>query len=226
MKLIGLTGGIASGKTAVSRMIIRRKLPLIDGDLLAREVVEPGKPAYNLIIKNFSRDVLNEDGTLDRAKLADIIFSDEQKRKILNRCTHPYIRRKIFKLLAWYWATGEKLVVLDAPLLIESGLYKWMSAVVVIYVSEQLQLHRLIKRDNIQEHAALQRISAQMPIREKIKYADHVIDNSSDLGETERQLNVVLAKVYPTWWNWLITWLGPPTIVVLGLAAVANSKIK
>lgn len=84
----------------------------------------------------------------------------------------------------------------------------------------------MIKRDNIQEHAALQRISAQMPIREKIKYADHVIDNSSDLGETERQLNVVLAKVYPTWWNWLITWLGPPTIVVLGLAAVANSKIK
>lgn len=115
-------------------MIIRRKIPLIDGDLLARKVVEPGKPAYNLIIKNFSRDVINEDGTLDRAKLADIIFSDEQKRKILNRCTHPFIRREIFKLLVWYWATGEKLVVLDAPLLIESGLYKWMSAVVVVYV--------------------------------------------------------------------------------------------
>ena len=114
-------------------MIIRRGIPLIDGDLLAKKVVEPGKPAYNLIIKNFSRDVLNEDGTLDRSKLADIIFADEQQRKILNRCTHPFIRREIFKLLIWYWITGEKMVVLDAPLLIESGLYNWMSAVVVVY---------------------------------------------------------------------------------------------
>ncbi|GES96062.1 dephospho-CoA kinase [Rhizophagus clarus] len=223
MKLIGLTGGIASGKSTISRMILRRKIPLIDGDLLARKVVEPGRPAYKLIIKHFSHDVLNEDGTLDRTKLGNIIFADERQRKILNKCTHPFIRREIFKLLVWYWITGEKIVVLDAPLLIESGLYKWMSTVVVVYVSEQLQLHRLIKRDNLQEHVALQRISAQLPLREKIKYADHVIDNSSELGETERQLNVVLAKVHPTWWNWLITWLGPPTIAVLGLAAVVKS---
>ncbi|RIA97089.1 dephospho-CoA kinase [Glomus cerebriforme] len=222
MKLIGLTGGIASGKSTVSRMIIRRRIPLIDGDLLARQVVEPGKPAYKLIIKHFSRNILNEDGTLDRAKLANIIFADERQRKILNRCTHPFIRKEIFKLIVWYWVTGEKMVVLDAPLLIESGLYKWMSSVVVIYVSEQLQLYRMIKRDNIPEHAAIQRIHAQMPLNEKVKYADHVIDNSSDLAETERQLNVVLAKVHPTWWSWILTWIGPPTFVALGLVSVVK----
>jgi len=114
-------------------MIIRRRIPLIDGDLLARQVVEPGKPAYRLIIKNFSRDILHEDGTLDREKLGNIIFANENRRKTLNRCTHPFIRREILKLLIWYWITGEKMVVLDAPLLIESGLYNWMSAVVVVY---------------------------------------------------------------------------------------------
>ncbi|CAG8598308.1 13217_t:CDS:2, partial [Funneliformis mosseae] len=217
MKIIGLTGGIAAGKSTLSRMIIHRRIPVIDADSLAKKVVEPGKPAYNLIIKHFSRDVLNEDGTLDREKLGNIIFANENQRKLLNKCTHPFIRREAFKILVWYWITGEKMVILDVPLLIESGLQKWVSSVIVIYVSERLQVSRLVKRDNLLEHVAIQRISAQMPLGEKVKFADYVIDNSGDLSETEKQLNIVLAKLYPSVWSWLVTWIGPPALVTLGI---------
>nr|CAG8561675.1 14669_t:CDS:2 [Entrophospora candida]CAG8566695.1 2701_t:CDS:2 [Entrophospora candida] len=210
MKIIGLTGGIASGKSTASRMFLNKKIPVIDGDLLARKVVEPGRPAYKLVVKKFSKDILNENGTLNRAKLGDIIFADETKRKILNQCTHPFIRREILKLMAWYWLIGEKMVLLDAPLLIESRLHKYMSVVIVVYCSEQLQLSRLLSREKtITESAARQRISAQLPLKEKIKYADFVIDNSGNISETEKQIENVVNKIKPSLLNWLVTWLGP-----------------
>ncbi|CAH1767105.1 4092_t:CDS:2 [Entrophospora sp. SA101] len=184
MKIIGLTGGIASGKSTVSRMLLNKKIPVIDGDLLARKVVEPGRPAYKLVVKKFSKDILNENGTLNRAKLGDIIFADEKKR--------------------------EKMVLLDAPLLIESRLHKYMSVVIVVYCSEQLQLSRLLSREKtITESAARQRISAQLPLKEKIKYADFVIDNSGNISETEKQIENVVNKIKPSLLNWLVTWLGP-----------------
>jgi len=95
--------------------------------------VEPGKPAYDLIVKNFSKNILLSDGTLDRTKLGNVIFPDENKRKLLNRCVHPFIRREIFKLVVWYWVKGESLVVLDAPLLIEGKLHTYMSSTIVVY---------------------------------------------------------------------------------------------
>ncbi|CAG8585915.1 44092_t:CDS:2, partial [Gigaspora margarita] len=171
MKVVGLTGGIGSGKSTVSRMIQKHNIPIIDSDLLAREVVQPNKPAYKLIVNHFSREILLEDGTLDRTKLRNIIFSDETQRKLLNKFTHPYIRREILKLVIWYWITGKKAVV-----------------------SEQIQLHRLMERDNCSEDVARQFMSAQMPLKEKIKFADFVIDNSGDLFETERQVANILNK--------------------------------
>ncbi|CAG8685680.1 7202_t:CDS:2, partial [Scutellospora calospora] len=189
--IIGLTGGIGSGKSTVSNMIRKYGIPVIDLDLLAREVVKPKKPAYELIVNHFSRDILLKDGTLNRAKLREILFSDESERKILNKFTHPYIGREILKLVIWYWITGRKVVVLDTPLLIEGGLHKFVSSVIVVYCSEQIQLNRLMKRDNLSEQIARQLISAQIPLKEKIKFADFVIDNSGDLSETEYQVKNV-----------------------------------
>ncbi|CAG8652179.1 1641_t:CDS:2 [Ambispora gerdemannii] len=207
-------------------MIERLQIPLIDADKIAREVVEPGKPAYKQIIKHFSRDILLEDNTIDRVKLGNIIFANESKRKVLNRCTHPYIHLTIVKSLMWYWLIGERMTVLDVPLLIEGGFHKYLSAVIVVYCdprhprsSEQLQLTRLIKRDNLSEHAARQRMAVQIPLSEKVNYADYVIDNSGELQETERQVIRVMKKVRPKLWNWLAAWVGPP--VAFGVIAMA-----
>ncbi|CAG8568170.1 2347_t:CDS:2 [Paraglomus brasilianum] len=223
MKVIGLTGGIASGKSTVSKMIRRHRIPVIDADYLARKVVEPGKPAYDLIVKNFSKNILLSDGTLDRTKLGNVIFPDENKRKLLNRCVHPFIRREIFKLVVWYWVKGESLVVLDAPLLIEGKLHTYMSSTIVVYCSEQLQINRMMERDGLSEQSARERIAAQMPINEKVRFADYVIDNSGDLSETERQVNQIMAKIKPKLWYWLLTWLLPPVAAAYGLLRLVNS---
>ncbi|CAG8441810.1 9442_t:CDS:2 [Acaulospora morrowiae] len=222
MKIIGLTGGISSGKSTVSRMFIRRKIPVIDGDLLARQVVEPGRPAFKLIVKHFTPEILQEDGTLNREKLGNIIFSDEKQRKILNKCTHPFIRTEILKLLIWYWIKGERIIVLDAPLLIESGLNRYIRTVLVVYCPERLQLTRLVERDKISESAARQRISSQMPLKEKVKHANYVIDNSADIKTTEEQVDKIVAKINPSMWSYLLWWLGPPSLVIAGILAIAT----
>ncbi|RIB05615.1 dephospho-CoA kinase [Gigaspora rosea] len=226
MKIVGLTGGIGSGKSTVSRMIQKHNIPIIDADLLAREVVQPNKPAYKLIVNHFSKEILLEDGTLDRTKLRNIIFSDETQRKLLNKFTHPYIRREILKLVIWYWIAGKRAVVLDTPLLIEGGLHKLMCYVIVVYCSEQIQLHRLMERDNCSEDVARQCISAQMPLKEKIKFANFVIDNSGDLSETERQVANILNKAKPSLLNWLLIWLGPPLLVSLPIMYIVTKSIK
>jgi len=125
-------------------------------------------------------------------------------------------------LFCWYWLKGEKVTVLDMPLLIESGMHHYMSAVVVVYCSEQLQLIRLMERENFPETTARQRIEAQMPLKEKVQYADYIIDNSGELVETERQVDQVMEKIQPTLWNWLLTWLGPPTVALGCLLTVAQ----
>ncbi|RHZ74173.1 hypothetical protein Glove_227g171 [Diversispora epigaea] len=214
MKVIGLTGGIASGKSTVSRMIIRRNIPLIDTDLLARQIVEPGKPAYKRVVKHFTREILNEDGTIDRVKLGDMIFSNENKRKILNKCTHPFIRTEVFKLVIWNWIKGEKMVVIDVPLLIETRLHKFMNLVLVVYCSDQIQINRLINRENFSESIARQRINSQLPLKEKVKYADYVIDNSGDIKTTEEQVEKILNITKPSSLNWLLSWWGPPILAI------------
>ncbi|CAG8788039.1 23569_t:CDS:2 [Dentiscutata erythropus] len=214
MKIIGLTGGIASGKSTVCRMITRRNIPLIDTDLLARQIIEPGKPAYKRVVNHFTREILNEDGTIDRVKLGEIIFSNEDKRKILNKCTHPFIRMEILKLVICYWIKGEKMVVVDVPLLIETRFNKFMSSVVVVYCSDQIQINRLIKRDNFSELIARQRINSQLPLKEKIKYANYIIENSGDIKTTEEQVENVFKNLKPSSLNWLLSWLGPPILAI------------
>jgi dephospho-CoA kinase len=131
--VVGLTGGIATGKSTVSSLLKSRQIPIIDADVLAREVVQPGTTGLNRIVAHFGSEVLLPDGTLDRKKVGAIIFNNEVKRKKLNSIVHPAVWRAILWNVFWCWLRGEKLCVVDVPLLIEGGLWKWMGKVVVVY---------------------------------------------------------------------------------------------
>ena len=186
---IGLTGGIAAGKSTVSRMLTERGAALVDLDRIAREVVNPGQEPLRLIAERFGPEVLNEDGTLNRARLGEIVFSDEAERKALEAITHPAIRALMLARMEEYRRERpERLVVVDVPLLYESGLQSYFEQIMVVYVPRSVQLERLMKRNGLTEAEANRRIDAQMDIEEKRTTADIVIDNSRSLEETERQV--------------------------------------
>lgn len=194
--VIGLTGGIASGKSFVSRKLRELGAVVIDADQVAREVVQPGKPAWASIIREFGRTVLNPDGSLDRKKLGRLVFSDQEKLKKLNEITHPYIIREIKRLLENCYRSGEhKIVVLDIPLLFEVGLDELVDEVWVVYVDAATQVERLMERDGLSEEEALQRISSQMPLEEKARRAHRVIDNRGTPEETVRQIMEIWNEV-------------------------------
>ncbi|AMX82648.1 dephospho-CoA kinase [Geobacillus subterraneus] len=191
---IGLTGGIASGKSTVSAMMRELGLPVIDADEAARAVVEPGEEAYRQIVAVFGPDVLQENGEIDRAKLGAIVFNNEQERKKLNAIVHPAVRRKMLAEKEKLVRSGAKTVVLDIPLLFESGLTDWVDRVLVVYVDDDVQLRRLMVRNGFTEEEALARIRAQWPLEEKVKRADAVIDNNGTMEETRRQLLSILQQ--------------------------------
>ncbi|XP_052795949.1 dephospho-CoA kinase domain-containing protein-like [Mya arenaria] len=189
MFLVGLTGGIASGKSTVSNMFSELGVPIVDADLIAREVVEPGTPALAKIIAKFGREVLQSDGTLDREKLGAIIFADSTMRKELNRITHPEIGKAMMWKVARLFIQGNQFVILDLPLLFETrNLLSYLSYTIVVSCSAGQQLSRLQARDNYPEKEAKQRINAQMPLDEKCLLATVVIDNSNSIKETREQV--------------------------------------
>ncbi|WP_438447969.1 dephospho-CoA kinase [Gorillibacterium sp. sgz5001074] len=187
---IGLTGGIACGKSTVSSMLVRRGAILIDADRLAREVVEPGAPALAEVVRVFGQAVLMEDGTLNRQELGKLVFGSEEKRKELEGILHPPIRKLMLERMAEYERSApDKLVVVDVPLLYESELEELFQEVLVVYVPPELQLIRLMERNGLSQEEASKRIQAQMPIEWKKEWADHVIDNSGLPEETEEQVD-------------------------------------
>lgn len=190
--IIGLTGGIASGKSTVSEMLKTRGIPVIDADLIAREVVEVGKKAYTEIVNAFGKEILNEDLTINRARLGSIVFQNEDKREKLNSIVHPEVRLEMKRRQKQLISEGAKAVVLDIPLLFESNLKHLVDKVIVVYTGEKNQLERLMKRNNFSKKEALSRINAQMPLKEKVKFADAVINNDGTLEETEQQLENIL----------------------------------
>ncbi|MDI9569089.1 MAG: dephospho-CoA kinase [Bacillota bacterium] len=192
MRVIGLTGGIATGKSTVSRMLAEKGLPIVDADLIAREVVEPGKPAYREIVQTFGGEILQADGTLNRKLLGKLVFGDPARLQTLNQITHPRIREEIEGRLQALRDKGTELAVLDAPLLIEANLQPLVDEVWVVTCPRELQIKRLQERDNLSVPEAEGRIKAQMPLEEKIKYAQRVIDNSRDIAHTRRQVQELL----------------------------------
>ncbi|KZT53549.1 CoaE-domain-containing protein [Calocera cornea HHB12733] len=195
MLVVGLTGGIATGKSTVSSLLAQHQIPIVDADLLARQVVQRGTPGLKKIVAAFGGQVLLPDGDLDRKKLGEIVFGDPIKRKVLERIIHPAVRRAMLWEVCRAWMRGERVVVLDVPLLIEAGLYAFVGRVVVVYTSKQLQTRRLISRDHLTPQQARQRVAAQKPMKEKLQYADFVIDNSGQLPELQQQVTHLVRQL-------------------------------
>ncbi|KAM9424130.1 dephospho-CoA kinase domain-containing protein [Pholidichthys leucotaenia] len=189
MFLVGLTGGIASGKSTVSSMLRELGCPIIDADIVARKVVEPNTSAYSRIVYHFGSEILLEDGKIDRQKLGEIIFASEEKRKLLNSITHPEIHKAMLKDILFYFLKGYHYVVLDVPLLFETRrLTRFLNHTVVVYCDPATQLSRLMQRNGLTQEQAEQRVAAQMPLNEKRGLANHVIENSGSREDTHRQV--------------------------------------
>jgi dephospho-CoA kinase len=195
--LVGLTGGITTGKSTVAAMFRALGCVVIDADLLARDVVEPGEPALAEIAREFGPGVLRSDGRLDRKALGTIVFADEGRRRRLEALIHPRIRERLARRLDELAAQGFRgVVIFDAPVIVESGAWRTMDRLVVVVADEAAQIARLMSRDGIgRRDEALQRIRSQLPLDEKARLADHVIDNSGDLAATETRVREVHAAL-------------------------------
>ena len=194
--LVGLTGGIASGKSTVSAQLAALGAEVIDADLLAREVVAPGEAAWAAIVETFGRDVLQPDSTLDRKRLGTIVFADPGARRRLEAITHPAIReRRQARLDALQARAFDGLVVLDVPLLFEVGAAGEVDRVVVVYATRAVQLARLVARDGVDPVDAERRLASQMPLHDKARQAHYVVDNSGEPAATTDQVRALHAAL-------------------------------
>jgi len=194
--LVGLTGGIATGKSTVSAILRRLGSEIIDADHLARDVVEPGQPAWTEIVAEFGQDVVTAGGALDRKKLGAIVFANPERRRRLEAITHPAIRERFLARLDELAERGfTGIVVFDAAVMIESGNYKNMDRLVVVVTDEATQMARLRGRDGTDDAEGRRKIASQMPLAEKAKLADYVIDNSGDRDATAEQVRRVFAAL-------------------------------
>lgn len=189
--LIGLTGGIGSGKSTVSRTLASLGAVVIDADQLAREVVAPGSEGLAEIESRFGASILTSEGALDRPKLGALVFENAQARADLNAITHPRVSALAMQRYQEAKEAGAEVIVYDVPLLYEVGLDKILPTVVVVWVDEKTQRDRVAARDGLDEAAVQARIAAQMPLSEKAKKADHVIDNNGDRAATEAQVRAL-----------------------------------
>ncbi|MCK9268117.1 MAG: dephospho-CoA kinase [Alkaliphilus sp.] len=189
VRVIGLTGGIASGKTTISNILKELGAIIIDADKIARKVVERGSPALKEIEEHFGSEILFENMRLNRKKLGNIVFNDTESLKKLNEIVHPYIVEKIIDEINRYRETyNNRVIILDAALLIELNLMNLVEEVWLIVVPEKMQLERLVERENISTDQAQKRIDVQIALEDKKKYADLIIDNSKDLAYLQAQI--------------------------------------
>ncbi|ENI8942500.1 dephospho-CoA kinase [Listeria monocytogenes] len=193
-KTIGLTGSVATGKSTVSNMIQQAGIPLVDADIAARKVVEPGTEGLKEIVAYFGEEILLADGTLDRAKLGEIIFKDKEKREKLNEITHPRVKDYMLEAREGFFRAGEELVFFDIPLLFESHLESLVDQIVVVWTTPETELKRLMERNNLTKEDALRRIESQMGIDEKARKADFVIDNNESLEKTQKQVYTFIER--------------------------------
>ena len=198
VRIIGLTGGIGSGKSTVEAMLARRGAVVIDADQVAREVVQPGREAYLRIVEHFGPNVVGADGALDRAAIAKIVFADGDELGFLNSVTHPAVGQAILERLEELsCARPDSLVFLSIPLLVETGGARryGTEAVVVVDVPPEVAVERLVEGRGMAREDAMARVAAQAPRSERLRAADHVIDNSGDTAALEREVARVLAAL-------------------------------
>jgi dephospho-CoA kinase len=194
LRFVGLTGGIGTGKSTVGQMLVDAGVPVVDADVLAREVVLPGQPAHAEIAAAWP-DVIQPDGTIDRRKLGHRVFSDPAARARLEAITHPRIQEKAMEWARAMEAAGHRLAFYEASLLVETGGHRRFDGLVVVTAGEEQQIARVMARDRSSREQALARLRAQMPPEEKRRAATHLIDNSGDLASTRRQVGELIAAL-------------------------------
>lgn len=195
MRLIGLTGGIASGKSTVAKILQQFGAAIINADELSREVVEPGQPAWHEIVAAFGSDVLQTNQSLDRQKLRTLIFNHPEARKQLEAIIHPRVRALAEQRIRDYTDAGFALVVYEVPLLFEVNIHEWLRPVILVACDVEIQRRRLEQRDQLDPSAAQKHIDAQMSLEEKRRLADYVIENNGTFEDLERQVREVLEKI-------------------------------
>jgi dephospho-CoA kinase len=193
-RLVGLTGGIGTGKSTVARMIRELGVPVIDADLLARQVVEPGQPAHAEIVAAWP-EVVDQGGGIDRKKLAERIFADSASRARLEAITHPRIMERAMQQADEFRRQGLQVAFLEAALLVETGMHRRLDGLLVVVASEEQQMSRVLAREGCSRSQALARMHAQLPLEEKRRAATEVVDNSADEATTRRQVEALVRRL-------------------------------
>ena len=196
--MLGLTGGIASGKSTVAAILRRLGAAIINADELSREVVQPEQDAWREIVTTFGSDILQGDKTLDRRKLRKIVFDNPEARKKLEAIIHPKVRALAERKISELAAAGSSIIVYEVPLLFEAQIHLWLRPVILVACDVGTQKKRLLDIDHLTEPEAQQHLDAQMSLEDKRKLADYVIENSGNLEELEQQVRAVLQKIQAT----------------------------
>lgn len=192
---LGLTGGIATGKSTADNFFKKRNIPIVDADQIAHELMSKGQASYETIVGHFGEKILAKSGEIDRQKLGAIVFGDKNQLKSLNELTHPLILNNMEEKIMQYQSKGIPLVILDIPLLFEDNLVHYCDATLLITAPFQLELSRLMTRNNLNREDAQKRIASQMPLSEKEKLADYVIENAGTVTDLENNLSSLLEKI-------------------------------
>jgi len=198
MLIVGLTGGIVSGKSTVAKMFQQLGALIIDADKIARSIVQPGEKAWQSIVEYFGKGILNDNQELNRKELARIVFADKEKLETLNRITHPeittIIKEKIDRMRRKN-INKESICIVEAPLLFEAHLEEMMDRIIVVYLNREEQIRRLLLRNGLTQQEAIDRIESQMPLEEKVQRADYIIDNCTSINQTKKQVKQVWSEL-------------------------------